>query len=232
MPHLRAIFRCGVGTDNIPFSRCEQRGIHVRLPSRQTQQVIFEETAGYAVHLVLKALFDGQGDVDDWSKTDRPALEKRRVLVLGQGNIGRLVSAKLGQLVRVTSWDPMLNDISELAELIGQADVVTLHMPLNEATTAWFDASKLGLMKDGAALVNTARGAIVHEADLYREVSSGRLRAFFDVFWQEPYEGPLRKLRPEQFFMSPHIASHSLDFINGLADDLNELISDIATGRI
>ncbi len=232
MPELKAIFRCGVGTDNIPFEECKERAIHVRLPSVQTRELIFEETASYAAHLVLKALFDTQGHLADWAKNDRPALRNRQVLVLGTGNIGRKVVGKLNHFVTVTTWDPLENDEADLPLLIAQADVVTLHMPLNEKTERWFDQAKLAAMKDGSALVNTARGAVVDEEDLFEEISSGRIRGLFDVFWEEPYRGKLRDFHPNSFYMSPHIASHSLDFISGLASDLRQLVEEFAEARL
>ena len=70
-----------------------------------------------------------------------------------------------------------------------QADVITLHVPLMNSTKSFIDAEKLGWMKDGAAIVNTARGPVVDEDALFEEIQSGRLRAAFDVFGQNPMRG-------------------------------------------
>ena len=94
----------------------------------------------------------------------------------------------------------------------------------------FLNTEKLGWMRDGAALVNTARGPVVDEKALLSEIDSGRLRAAFDVFWQEPYEGPLRAFHPDRFLMSPHVASTCEDFLKGLAGDLNVFI-DRLNGR-
>ena len=115
----------------------------------------------------------------------------KKVLVLGQGNIGSHVTRKLKPSVKVLTFDAIDHSIDELPGLIKQADVISLHIPLMNSTKGFIDAEKLGWMKDGAALVNTARGPVVDEDALFEEIQSGRLRAAFDVFWEEPYEGNL-----------------------------------------
>ena len=77
-------------------------------------------------------------------------------------------------------------------------------------------------------MINTARGTIVDEDALYSEISSGRLRAAFDVFWHEPYVGKLKEFHPDRFYMSPHVASTCRDFIEGCRKGLDNLIIDLA----
>ncbi len=219
LPKLKGIFKCGVGTDNIPFDECEARGIEVCLPSDETRDIIFEETANFAVKAILDVLYADAGVLETWTKHSRPLLSRKTVLLLGQGNIGRKVKAKLTPLVKVTTWDAASDDPSLLEPLVRDADAVSLHIPLLDETKAWFDAEKMYWMKDGAGLVNTARGPVVDETALLKEIKTKRLYAAFDVFWQEPYHGPLRE-HPERFFMTPHIASTCKDFLQGLAKDL------------
>jgi phosphoglycerate dehydrogenase-like enzyme len=228
LPSLKGIFKCGVGTDNVPFDEAEKRGIEVCMPSYQTRRYIFEETANFAVQLVFRMLFDDIGEVDSWTKRSRPFLGNRRVLVIGHGNIGRMVETKLAPSVTVETYDVLENTEEELEAMVRRADVVTLHTPLLDETRGFIDAEKLGWMKDGAALVNTARGPIVDEDALYAEISSGRLRAAFDVYWQEPYEGKLKEFHPDRFLMSPHVASNCADFQTGLASDLRDFIQRLS----
>lgn len=224
MPHLKAVFRCGVGTDNIDFQACEARGIRVFLPSPQSSALIHEETSNFAVRSILDGLYRWCGDVETWSKTERTALGGRTVLLLGQGNIGKRVRQKLSPLVTVQTWDPAADSFESLPGLLEAADVVSLHMPLDSTTRAWFGAERLALMRDGSCLVNTARGGIVDEEALLHEISSGRLRAIFDVFWEEPYFGPLRAFHPGSFVMTPHIASHCREFVESLAQDFRDVL--------
>ena len=115
--------------------------------------------------------------------------------------------------------------MDELPSLMKQADVISLHVPLIESTKGFIDAEKLGWMKNGAALVNTARGPIVDEFALFEEIKSGRLRAAFDVFWEEPYNGKLKHFHPSNFLMSPHVSSNCENFLTGLAQDLTNFLN-------
>ena len=231
MPNLKAIFKCGVGVDNIPFEEAKKRGIEVILPSAQTKRYIFEETANFAVYLILRVLYKNLGSTEKWEKKQRPFLGDYKVLILGQGNIGKQVADKLNPLVSVSTYDPLQNSEHELEKLFKQSDVISLHIPLNEHTVSFVDEEKLSWMKDGATLVNTARGPIVDETALYNEIKNERLFAAFDVFWNEPYDGKLKEHHPERFFMSPHVASNCQDFLNGLALDLRELIRNYSINK-
>lgn len=219
MPKLKGIFKCGVGTDNMPFEEAEARGIEICMPSEQTKRYIFEETANFAVYLVFRMLFNKIGKVDGWVKQSRGFLGNKKVLVIGQGNIGGHVTRKLAPSVDVLTFDVLQNSMDELQGLVEQADVISLHIPLIDATTGFMDAEKLSWMKDDAALVNTARGPVVDEDALFAEIESGRLRAAFDVFWKEPYEGKLKQFHPERFLMSPHVSSNCENFLTGLGSD-------------
>ncbi len=219
MPNLKGIFKCGVGTDNVPFEEAAKRGVEIGMPSEQTKRYIFEETANFAVYLVFKMLFNEIGQVDGWVKQSRGFLGNKKVLVIGQGNIGAHVSRKLEPSVDVLTFDVLQNSMDELKGLIQQADVISLHVPLIDETMHFMDAEKLAWMKDQAALVNTARGPVVDEDALFAEIESGRLRAAFDVFWQEPYEGKLKAFHPERFLMSPHVPSTCEHFLTGLGED-------------
>ncbi|SVC33655.1 uncharacterized protein METZ01_LOCUS286509, partial [marine metagenome] len=104
----------------------------------------------------------------------------------------------------------------------------TLHIPKTSENEAFMDKEKLGLMKDGAVLINTARGSIVDEEALYSEISSDRIQAAFDVFWQEPYIGKLKKFHPDKFYMSPHIAGYTDSFLLGCRKALDSLIRELS----
>lgn len=229
MPALKGIFKCGVGTDNVPFEEAAARGIEICLPSQETRRYIFEETANFAVSLIFRMLYADLGDLERWQKRPRTFLGSQKVLVLGHGNIGRMVAAKLRPSLEVITFDIAENSPDELETLMRAAAVVTLHTPLTEETKGMIDEQKLSWMSDGASLVNTARGPIVDEEALYTEISSGRLRAAFDVYWEEPYHGKLREFHPDRFLMSPHVASNCANFQTGLATDLREFVHKLAS---
>ncbi|MCH6255223.1 hypothetical protein MLD52_01600 [Puniceicoccaceae bacterium K14] len=227
LPNLKGIFKCGVGTDNVPFEECEKRGIEVGLPSADTAEIIFEETATFTVSMIFRMLYSEVGSIDSWRKMQRTIAAKKSVLIVGLGNIGRRVAGKLEGSVNVLHFDHLQVENTSLEELMGQADVVSMHIPLTKDNRSFFDKEKLSWLKDGAAIVNTARGAIVDEEALFLEIQSGRLRAAFDVFWEEPYKGKLVQFADDRFFMTPHVASTSRQFLEGLLKDFKEFAKKV-----
>jgi phosphoglycerate dehydrogenase-like enzyme len=227
-PNLKGIFRAGIGADNVPIKEAEAKGILVRFPSRETMGIIYEETASFTCGLILRMLYDKVGNLDNWEKYDRVQLADKVLLVIGIGNIGGRVEKKMKELLNVKTYDVLKNSVMELENLISTSDCITLHIPKSEENSHFMNKEKLSLMKNGAILINTARGAIVDEEALYAEIESGRIHAAFDVFWQEPYQGPLKKYHPERFFMTPHVASTCNGFLEGCRESLDSLIKEIS----
>jgi phosphoglycerate dehydrogenase-like enzyme len=114
-----------------------------------------------------------------------------------------------------------------LKSRIAAADCISIHVPLLDQTRSFFNAEKISWMKPGAALVNTSRGPVVDEGALGAALGEGRIRAAFDVFWKEPYEGTLRGLPANQFLMTPHIASTCNEFLSGCARDFVEFCDEL-----
>ena len=82
-------------------------------------------------------------------------------------------------------------------------------------------------MKKGSTLINTARGALVDENELYKNLKIGKIKAAFDVFWNEPYNGKLKEFYPDPFFMTPHVASTCSSFLKGCREDLDKFLSNL-----
>lgn len=226
-PRLRGIFKTGVGRDNVPEEEARKRGILCEFPSAATCEIIYEETANFACNLIFKCLYAEVGDFATWKKIDRPVLRSRRLLVIGAGKIGGRVAAKMRTFLEVTTYDSLTDKPENLEPLIREADCISLHLPLIAQTRNFFDATKFAWMRAGAWLVNTARGAVVEEDALFDEVSSGRLRAAFDVFWEEPYKGKLMGLPAERFIASPHVASTCREFLAETADDFRKFLGQL-----
>ena len=118
---------------------------------------------------------------------------------------------------------------SSLENLFEKSDIVSLHINLTSDSFHIVSKDKLTKhAKKGLILINTARGSIVDEDALYSEVRSGRLKAAFDVFWQEPYNGKLKEFHPDKFYMSPHIAGYTDSFLLGSRKALDDLISELS----
>ena len=201
------------GVDNVRsaippgVTLCSGRGIHDT------------STAELALTLVLSSLrgipgFVRAQDRGEWSAGWRPALADKRVLLVGYGAIGAAIEARLlpfeAEVVRVArTARPGVHPIEELSELLPDADVVILVVPLTDATRGLVDARLLGLMKDGALLVNVARGGVVVQADLVAELATGRLHAAVDVMDPEPLPADSPLWTAPNLLISPHVGGMS-----------------------
>ena len=200
---LRVIAKQGVGMDTIDLAAAKARGITVC----RTPGVNKEAVAELALTLALSVLrrvteFDRQirsGAVVERSNFLGLESWQKTIGVVGMGNIGTLVARKWHAAfdARVIAYDPYVasdiwHDIPHqraisLAELLPQADVLSLHLPLTAESNGMIGAEVLALMKPTAVVVNTSRGGIVDEGALYQAISSGRLfGAGLDVFLSEP----------------------------------------------
>jgi D-3-phosphoglycerate dehydrogenase len=158
-----------------------------------------------------------------WRNRTGRCLTGRTVGIVGCGHIGKDLATILGAFAcRVLAHD--IRDFPEfyaahgvipvgLEELLERADIVTLHVPLNERTRNILDADRLALMRRDAILVNTARGELVEEQALKRALVEGRLAgAALDVFANEP-PGDFELLRLPNFLSTPHIGGSSEEAI-------------------
>ena len=226
-PNLKGIFRAGVGRDNVPIKEVEEIGVVVRFPSEKTVNIIFDETASFTCSLIFRMLYSDIGTIDPWLKEPRQQLSKKNLLIFGTGKIGSRVAKLMKPFTKVTTFDILHNDLSELRPMIQQADCITIHIPNNDENTSLMDSEKLSWMKNNSILINTARGAIVNEDALYVEIRKKRIKAAFDVYWQEPYVGKLKEFYPDRFYMTPHVASTCNGFLTGCRNNLNELIEEL-----
>jgi phosphoglycerate dehydrogenase-like enzyme len=227
-PNVKGIFRVGIGRDNVPEAEAKNRGVVVRFPSTETIDAIYEETASFTCGLIFRMFYSNVGTLDPWFKESRQQLTKQTLLVIGTGKIGGRVVEMMDQVLNVITFDILNNDPAELQTFIRSADCVSIHIPKIDENISFMNAEKLSWMKNDAIIVNTARGAIVDEEALYNELKSKRLKAAFDVFWEEPYTGKLKEFYPDPFFMTPHVASTCKEFLAGCRKDLDALISELS----
>jgi len=225
---LRGIFRVGVGQENIPFDECSKKNVIVQFPSNETKKILYEETANFTISLIYRMAFPQQSILVPWVKENRKSFEKKSCLVIGLGNIGVLVKKKLESIMHISTYDLLQNEPKEITELIKSSDFITLHIPGSRENHNFFDSAKLNLMKEGAILINTSRANLVDEDSLYREISKGKIKAAFDVFWNEPYAGKLKDFHPENFYISPHLASSCEEFYSSCRTDLDKMIHKLS----
>lgn len=212
-PHLKVISRNGVGVDNIDLAAARALGITVERAVGGNARGVAE----LAVGLMLAGLrqipwSDKQLKSGDWARQKGIELQGRTLGVLGCGQIGKyVVEMGLGLGMRVRGYDlypdPAFappGDFSyvSLAELLRQADIISLHAP--PAAQPMIDAAAITQMKDGAFLINTARAGLVDEAAILSALDSGKLRGFAtDVYATEPPE-MTSLLRHDRVIATPH----------------------------
>lgn len=243
LPQCQAIVRYGVGVDTIDLAEATKRGVVVA----NSADYCTEEVSDHATALILAstrriATFDRKIRSGGWVGYD-PNQPMRRVSrltlgLLGWGRIAQAVARKLaGFQMRILVSDPYVKSLPagsgvELVsreQLLREADLLSLHLPLNAETKHLINEQTLALMKPSAFLINTSRGGIVDEAALIRALQQGKLAgAGLDVFEVEPLPAgsPLRGM--EQVILTPHYAASSQDAMTHLhgtvADSVEALL--------
>ena len=218
LPALRVVANFGVGYDRVGVEACSARGVIVT----NTPGVLDDATADLAFALVLavrRGLVEGDrlvragGWTGSWSEgAISEEVAGSTLGIVGLGRIGSAVARRgHGFDMRVLYTqrrrvETPLAEYRELDTLLAESDVVSLHIPLTAETDRLIDAGRLGLMRDGSCLVNTARGEVVDEDALVAELVSGRLRAGLDVFTDEPRVPP-ELLDLPNVVLTPHLGS-------------------------
>ena len=227
-PNIIGIFRAGIGYDNVPNNEAREKGIIVRFPSKETTNIIFQETACFTCSLIFRMLYDNPGSISQWAKAPRHQMINKTLLIIGRGNIGSRVAQMMKPFIKITTFDIVENKPMELKNLLSNADCLTIHIPKNDQNTSFIDEEKLSWLKNGTVLINTARGSIVDEDALYKELKNKRLKAAFDVFWQEPYRGKLTEFYPDRFYITPHVASTCNEFLHACRAELDNFIIELS----
>jgi phosphoglycerate dehydrogenase-like enzyme len=224
-PRLRLIAHCAGTVKDMVTPACWERGLRVITAAEANAVPVVEYTlaaillAGkHAFH--IREIYRRERRYGLWHHTT-PGIGnlKRRIGIIGASRIGRrLIEALRPFDFTVSVYDPYLSAEEaarlgalkvDLDELLRGSDVVTLHAPSLPETRHMIGARELALIRDGAALINTARGALVDGEALERELSSGRIRAVIDTTEPEtlPADSPLYDL--PNVFLTPHIAGAS-----------------------
>jgi len=213
MPSLRVVQTMSAGIDHLlPYvpdgvTLCRGAGVHDA------------STAELAVALILAAQreladFHAAQQRADWTQRFTASLADRTVLIVGYGSVGAAVERRLTgfdvEVRRVArSAREGVSPYTELPGLLGEADVVVLMVPMTEETRGMVDASFLAAMRDGALLVNMARGPVVDTEALLTELRSRRIRAALDVTDPEPLPGDHPLWRAPNLLITPHVGGAS-----------------------
>ncbi len=207
---LRVIARCGTGLDSVDLQAASRLGIDVfNTPDAPTQAVAELTIAHMLNSLRHISTTDSNMRSGKWTPTMGSLLATKTVGLIGVGRIGSAV-AKLGQAfgARVIGFDPVVSshnsvELLSLDEVLNQADIVSLHVPINDQTHHIVNASAISRMKPGSIVVNVSRGGLIDESALHDALISQHLSgAALDCFEDEPYSGPLLQIP------SVHVTAH------------------------
>ena len=240
-PDLQIIARHGVGYDNVDLSYLNKRKIALGVTGTANAVSVAEHVMTFFLQLTKNILlsdeltrkgkFQEKGNLPSFFE-----LYQKNVLILGFGRIGQAVAKRcLGFEMNVYIYDPYVSkDTIEkmgchsisIEDSLKLADFVSVHLPLNEETKNFINAKSLQEMKDSCVIVNTARGGIINEQDLYQALKDKKLRAAgLDVYEQEPppSDHPLFDL--SNVLLTPHNAALTLECRMRMAVEVCETVS-------
>ena len=222
-PQLKVISKWGTGIDAIDVAAATRLGIKVCNTPDAFTDCVADSTLGYILNFARR-LYEMDQDIrsGQWIKRDAVTLRECTLGVVGVGNIGRAVVRRAVAFgMTVAGYDPVplpeaflaetgLKPLS-LPELLKSSDFVTLHCDLNSTSYHLIDREQFELMRPGAYLINTSRGAVINEPALVAALRSGKIAgAALDVFETEPLlsDTPLRHI--DNCLLAPHNANSGL----------------------
>ena len=231
---LRLVHKWGIGIDRIDLDVLRRRGIALAITAGANAAPVAELAVALMLAVyrripyVNRAMREGLWP-NPQMRESCYQIAGKTVGLVGFGQIGRMVARRLaGFDARIVYFDPMRADsgtearlqASPLAldELLAQSDIVSLHLPLTMQTGRLIDAASIARMKDGAVLINTARGGLVDEAALYDALRAGKLRgAGLDAFDPEPPAADNPLLSLDQVVVTPHAGGGVVDNVGPVA---------------
>ncbi len=245
--NLKVIGRAGIGVDNIDVSAATRNGIVVM----NTPEANAVTTAEHAIALMFSlARQIPQAHISTasgkWERGKFKGIELfgKTLGLVGLGTIGKLVAERaIGVKMNAVAYDPFLSPeaaeragvkLASLEQTLAESDVVTIHAPLTPETKNLIDTDAIAGMRDGAILINCARGGIVDEQALSEAVSSGKLAgAALDVFSSEPppEDGPALQ-NPDKMIFTPHLGASTREAQEKVGAAIARQIIDFAGGVI
>jgi D-3-phosphoglycerate dehydrogenase / 2-oxoglutarate reductase len=235
---LKVIGRAGVGVDNIDVDAATERGVAVlNAPSGNTISA-----AELAFALILSCVrripaADRSMRAGEWDRKSFTGTELygKTLGLVGAGRIGGEVARRARAFgMRVIAFDPYLApdraealeiELCSLDDVLRRADVMSLHVPLTEGTEGLIGAEQLARMKQGAFIINAARGGVVNEAAVADAVRSGHIAgAGFDVFAEEPLPADDALRTVERVVLTPHLGAATEEAQHNVALEIAEAV--------
>ena len=228
---LKVIARVGTGLDSVDLDAAKQLGITVLNTPDAPTKAVAELTLAHILGLLRHvSQADRQVRVGVWKGLMGSLLQTKTVGIVGFGRIGKRVATLLsafGASVIMSDAQVSKSDYPnvDLDELCIKSDILSLHLPYNEATHHIINEKHFNLMKKGSYIVNISRGGLVDETALLAALKSGHLAgAALDCFEQEPYEGELRNLETVQ--ITAHMGSYARETRDLMEQEASRLLVD------
>ena len=221
-PNLKLISRVGIGLDGIDFDLCKQYGVRVAYTPDAPTMAVAELCVGMIIDLARKITVTNNNlkERSLWQRHMGTLLYGKTVGIFGMGRIGKslihlLSTFNVKFLVHDIEPDIAFGRLYNVSfvskdELLEQSQIISVNLPLKSDTADYITKAELSKMRSDAILVNTARGGIVNEQDLYEALKAGTLAAAaVDVFEEEPYVGNLREL--DNCLLTCHMGASTID---------------------
>ncbi|HWR24345.1 MAG TPA: phosphoglycerate dehydrogenase [Feifaniaceae bacterium] len=239
---VKCISRYGIGYDRVDIAACSKKGIKVTNTPGANATAVCELAFG----LMLCAARDiprlhRAVEAGDWPRSTGSELAGKTLGIVGLGAIGKKLALRaLAFEMNVVAYDPYFDEafakahgIKKLAldELLELSDVVSLHVPLTDATRHIINAERINSMKKGAVIINTARGGLIDETACATALIAGRLGGLgLDAFEQEPLlESPLKGL--SNVIFTPHTGAHTAEAVSSMGTMAVQNLIDVLSGK-
>ena len=239
---LKFISRVGIGLDSVDLLAAKKRGIAVSYTPDAPAPAVSELTIGLMLSLLrFTHISNTHMHNGKWHRYFGRRLKEVTVGIIGFGRIGKGV---LKHLEGFSCNKILVNDVIEEVnvsssldvewvdkdEIYRQADIITLHVPLTDLTKNMINKEQLLIMKKDAILINTSRGGIINEKDLFDILCKDHLSGVaIDVFQQEPYNGPLNTI--ERCLLTAHMGSMSIDCRTAMEVEATEEVVRFLTNK-
>lgn len=240
---LQIVGRAGVGVNNIDLNAATDRGVIVVNAPEGNTIAAAEHTVGLMIALsrnVPQAHSSLKGGAWDRKSFMGIELRNKTLGIVGLGKIGAEVAKRCKAFdMRVIGYDPMVStdyaksisvELVSLEKLLEESDLITVHVPLTDATRGLIGKDALKKVKPSVRIINVARGGIIDEEALLEAVEEGRVGgAAIDVFTKEPATENV-VLKSDKIIVTPHLGASTVEAQTGVATDVAEQIIDVLNG--
>jgi len=246
--NLKVIARTGVGVDNVDIEEATKRGIYVCNFPGMNNLTVAEQTISMIMSLSKQTIHMHnsvrKGNWNERFSTNQIEVSGRTLGIIGMGQIGQMVAQKcsVGLDMKILGYDPYVNGKLEndaivftdsLEDLFKKSDFISIHVPNLPETEGMVNGKLISLMKSSAFLINTSRGVVVNEVELFEALKNNKIKgAALDVFHQEPLNlnSPINSLN--NVLLSPHCAGSTWESNVRIASGAAQAVLDVIEGRV